>query len=207
MRKLVLAMMTTLNGRLDDPFAWVADVSDDLYTDIDRGYDSFDTILVGRVTYEEMVAYWPGAETEEGGSDINKSMAHKMNTYKKFVFSRDGEPKALSWNNAVQVIVQSDEDIVRFIDNLKAQPGGEIHLSGGASLAQTMIRLGLVDEFRFFVHPVISAGESWFNPIEDTRAMELISATTYQGGVVGLRYKPQPTEELARPEQFSDLLT
>ena len=67
MRKVVFAMMTTLNGRLDDQLVWVDIIGDDLYTEIDRAYDSFDTVLVGRVTYEEMFAYWPGAETEEGG--------------------------------------------------------------------------------------------------------------------------------------------
>ena len=46
MRKVVLAMMTTLNGRLDGPDAWVTGVSEDHYQEIDRGYGTFDTILV-----------------------------------------------------------------------------------------------------------------------------------------------------------------
>lgn len=37
-------------------------------------YATFDTVLVGRMTYKEMAAYWPAAETEEGGSAINKSL-------------------------------------------------------------------------------------------------------------------------------------
>jgi len=73
MRKLVLAMMTTLNGRLDDPLSWFVGIDDDLYGEIDRAYDAFDTVLVGRATYEEMFAYWPAAETEEVGSEINKA--------------------------------------------------------------------------------------------------------------------------------------
>jgi dihydrofolate reductase len=58
MRKVVMRMMTTLNGRLDDPDAWVTGVPDDLYAELDRLYETFDTILVGRTTYEEMFAYW-----------------------------------------------------------------------------------------------------------------------------------------------------
>jgi hypothetical protein len=54
---VVLAMNTTVNGRLDDPFAWFVGVAEDLYGEINRGYETFDTILVGRVTYEEMAAY------------------------------------------------------------------------------------------------------------------------------------------------------
>ena len=59
-------MMTTLNGRLDDPGAWVTGIPDDLYAELDRLYESFDTILVGRTTCAEMAEYWPGAETDGG---------------------------------------------------------------------------------------------------------------------------------------------
>lgn len=191
MRKVVLQMMTTLNGRLDDPDAWVSGISDDLYAEINRVYTTFDTVLVGQTTYEEMVAYWPGAETEEGGSEITKSMARKMNTYKKYVFSKGHEKKTLAWNNAEQVLAHSDDDIIKFINELKAQPGGDIHLAGGARLAQTIIRLGLVDEYHFFVYPVVSAGAAWFDKIEDKRDMDLLSATAYENGIVGLYYKPK----------------
>ena len=191
MRKVVLQMMTTLNGRLDDPDAWVPGISDDLYREIDRVYGTFDTILVGQTTYEEMFAYWPGAETEEGGSEINKSMARKMNSYKKFVFSNGAEKKALEWNNAEQVLAHSDKDIAKFINDLKAQAGGDIHLAGGARLAQSFIRLGLVDEYHFFVYPVVSVGAAWFDQIEYKRDMDLLSATPYENGVVGLYYRPK----------------
>lgn len=210
MSNVVLTMSTTMNGRLDDPFDWFVGIDEDIYAEIDRMYDSVDAILVGRVTYEEMVVYWPGAETAEGGTDIkeiNKSMARKMNSYKKFVFSRSGEKKTLEWNNAEQVIARSDEDVVQFVNGLKAQSGGDILLSGGAQLAQAMIRLGLVDEYRFFVHPVVSAGATWFDQIEDQRGMDLIRATTYDNGVVGLYYKPKSAFDTSSPESFSDYLS
>lgn len=190
MRKVVLQMITTLNGRIDDPYAWMNDISDDLYTEINRVYSTFDTILVGQTTYAEMFAYWPGADTEEGGSNINKSMARKMNSYKKFVFSTAAVKKTLEWHNAEQVLVHSDEEIIKFIAELKAQPGGDIHLSGGARLAQTFVRLGLVDEYHFFVYPVVSLGAAWFDQIEDKRGLDLLSAIAFENGVVGLYYRP-----------------
>ncbi|WP_457581904.1 hypothetical protein [Ensifer canadensis] len=52
-------MMTTLNGRLDDPLAWIGSVGDDQYRAIDRLYAPYDTVFVGRVTCEEMASYWP----------------------------------------------------------------------------------------------------------------------------------------------------
>jgi dihydrofolate reductase len=60
------------------------------------------------------------------------------------------------------VVVSSDDEIRSFVEDLKVQPGGDIHLSGGARFAQTLVRFGLVEEFRFFVFPVYSPGASWF---------------------------------------------
>ena len=189
MRKVVMGMMTTLNGRLDDPDAWVTGIPDDLYAELDRLYETFDTILVGRTTYEEMLAFWPGAETAEGGSASSRSMARKMNAYRKCVFTQADERPALEWNNAELVTAQGDQDVVSFVTDLKERSGADIHLSGGARLAQTLVRLGLVDRYHLVVHPVYSAGAQWFDGLGEQRAMELVSARTYSNGVVGLMYE------------------
>jgi dihydrofolate reductase len=189
LRKVVLAMMTTLNGRLDRPDAWVTGVSEDHYQEINRAYATFDTILVGRVTAEEMFEYWPGARGEEGASESHRGMAEKMHSYKKYVFTTDPDLR-LEWHNAEPVVVSSDDAIRLFVEDLKAQPGGDIHLSGGASLAQTLVRLGLVEEFRFFVFPVYSPGASWFGQLESQVTLELISSTAFESGAVAMYCKP-----------------
>jgi dihydrofolate reductase len=188
-RKVVLAMMTTLNGRLDEPDAWVTGLSEDHYQEIDRGYATFDTILVGRVTAAEMFEYWPGARDEPGASESHHRMAEKMHSYKKCVFTTDPDLR-LGWHNAEPVVVSSDDEIRSFVEDLKAQPGGDIHLSGGARLAQTFVRLGLVDEFRFFVFPVYSPGASWFGQLESQETLELISSTAFDSGAVAMYCKP-----------------
>lgn len=190
MRNVVLQMMTTLNGRLDDPDAWVVGMTDDLYAAIDRTYDAFDTILVGWPTYEEMVAYWPDAGNDQDGSTITRSIARKMNSYRKYVFADRTVRPAPAWTNAEYAPAHCDEDIVNFVNALKEQPGGDIHLAGGARLAASMIRLGLVDEYRFFVHPVASAGAAWFDQIDGVRPLEILSTTVYDNGVVGMYDRP-----------------
>jgi dihydrofolate reductase len=200
-------MMTTLNGRLDDPMAWVHSVSDDQYREIDRIYATFDTVLVGRTTYEEMAAYWPGALSEATGTETNRAMAHRMQTYRKLVFSRSGRRKPTEWNNAELVVVGSDDELAKYLGNLKAQAGGDIHLSGGASFAQSVISLDLVDECHLFVYPVVSPGASWFSQLPDKRELKLLSASTYENGVVRLHYVPRSLASKARPASFSDLLT
>lgn len=189
MRKIVLAMMTTLNGRLDDPDAWVTDVSPDHYQEIVRGYSTFDTVLVGRVTYEEMYEFWPTAGETEDAGESQRAMAEMMNSYQKYVVTT-GPAHELEWNNAEQATVTSDDDLRGLVGELKSRPGGDIHLSGGARLAQTMVRLGLVDEYRLFVFPVVSAGACWFDQLDGDTSLELLNATTFDSGAVGLRYRP-----------------
>lgn len=184
MRKVVLAMMTTLNGRLDDPDAWVTGVSDDHYGEIDRRYATFDTILVGRTTYEEMREYWPTAGDEPHASAPQRSMAQRMTDYRKCVLST-AEGLDLGWANAALVTVRGDDDIRAFIGDLKAQPGKDIHLSGGATLAQTVVRLGLVDEYRFFVYPVVSQGQCWFDQV-DGLALEPFGTAAFEDGATAL---------------------
>jgi dihydrofolate reductase len=188
-RKVVLAMMTTLNGRLDAPDEWVTGLSEDHYREINRGYATFDTILVGRVTAAEMFEYWPTAGDEEGAGESHKSMAEKMHSYKKFVFTRDPSLR-VEWNNAEPVVVSTDDEIRSFVEDLKAQPGQDIHLSGGAQLAQTIVRLGLVDEYRFFVFPTYSPGATWYGELETQLPLDLISSTAFESGAVALYCKP-----------------
>jgi dihydrofolate reductase len=206
-RKIVLQMMTTLNGRLDDPAAWVHGVSDDQYREIDRIYATFDTVLVGRTTYEEMAGYWPGALAEAAGTETNRAMARRMHDYRKLVFSRSGRRKPTPWNNTELVVAGSDDELAQYLANLKALSGGDIHLSGGASFAQSVIGLGLVDEFYFFVYPIVSPGAPWFEPLPDKRELKLLGASTYENGVVRLHYVPRALESRPRPASFTDLLT
>ncbi len=187
MRKVVLAMMTTLNGRLDAPDEWVTGLSEDHYREINRGYATFDTILAGRVTAEEMFEYWPTAGDEEGAGESHKSMAEKMHAYKKFVFTNN-PGLTLDWHNAEPVVVSTDDEIRSFVEDLKNRPGADIHLSGGARLAQTLVRLDLVDEYRFFVFPSYSPGATWYGALEAQKPLNLISSTAFESGAVALCY-------------------
>jgi dihydrofolate reductase len=205
-RKIVLQMMTTLNGRLDDPMAWVHQVGEDQFQQIDRIYATYDTVLVGRTTYEEMAAYWPGALAEGAGSETNRSMARRMNDYRKLVFSRSGRQTLTEWNNTEQVVAATDDELTAYLADLKEQPGGDIHLSGGASFAQSVVALGLVDEYHFFVYPVMSPGASWFSRLPDQLDLELRGTSTYENGVVWLHYLPRTPTDKARPESFTELL-
>jgi dihydrofolate reductase len=64
-------------------------------------------------------------------------------------------------------------------------------LTGGAGLVHSFIRLGLVDEYRLFAYPVVSAGKTWYDAFSDKQNLKLIQSTVYSCGVVGLFYRPE----------------
>lgn len=206
MRNIVLQMMTTLDGRLDDPLAWMGTVGEDQYRAIDRLYAAYDTVLVGRNTYEEMVGYWPGALDDDENGETNRVMARRMHAYRKVVFSRSDRQAISPWHNVERAIVPDDAALLRYLTELKEQPGGDIHLSGGASLAQTVIGLGLVDHYHFFVYPVVSPGDAWFARLREKNELRLTGSERYDNGVVGLHYETIRGTKSVRPKTFSDLI-
>jgi len=119
MREIVCQMMTSLNGRVDDPYAFVTGVSEDQYEDIDAAYAAYDTVVVGRTTYEEMAAYWPGALAEPAAPGPHARMAERMNRYRKVVLTRDPGFRP-AWANAEAALVGGDADLVALAAALKA---------------------------------------------------------------------------------------
>lgn len=208
MRKITLAMMTTLNGRLDAPDAWMDGLDDEQYSDILEAFELFDTVVVGRVTFEEMAAFWPGAETDQKGSATHRSMAHRMNTYRKYVLSSNRDVDTSIWTNAELVPIRGDEDVIAFARDLKSRPGANIHVAGGARVAQTFARLGLIDEYRLAVYPIVSPGVRLFDAVPDNRRMVLLGSRSYDNGVMRHDYAVaddrRPDE---RPRSFTEMIS
>lgn len=189
MRKLVLAMMTSLDGRLDKLEDWLANPTDEIDTEFERVYKTFDTVLIGHMAYHEMASYWPKAETDPNMSDTNKRLACKLNSYKKYVFSRQDDKTPLAWNNTELVNVPTDSDLITLINDLKAQEGKDIHVVGGAHFAQSLSGLGLVDEYQLYVFPVVSKGGiTWFEKIDTKKDLEFLKAIYFQNGAICLHY-------------------
>ena len=205
MRELVLQMMTTLNGRLDAPYAWVASVTEDQYEAIVAHYADYDTILVGHTTYDEMVAYWPSALESGEGSASNQRMAQHMHDYRKVVISRE-ERQLRPWNNTEQRTAADDTGFIGTINQLKGEEGKAILLSGGSSLARRAIALGLVDVFRFFVYPTVSAGPPWFDELDGLN-LDLVETNSFRNGVVELSYRLRPQVQRDEPSRFTELLS
>jgi dihydrofolate reductase len=192
-RRVVVATFLSLDGYMvgpDEDISWVQDrfdpqMQEDIAQDVDRLYDTW---VFGRVTYDVFAAYWPFAEPYGPGDDLNPSggkedprIIKALNDRPKVVFSTTlGEP---SWTGTRVVTGGVEEEVRR----LKAEPGGgAIGVQGSASIVQALAAADLVDEYRFYLHPVVVGGGTRLFP--DSRFarqdFRLTGLTRYDNGVI-----------------------
>jgi dihydrofolate reductase len=183
-RKLVYSMMVSLDGFIEDAnhtLEWVV-IDEELHTFANEEARDAGVFLYGRRLYENMAAYWPTADEDPSLPQFMLDFARIWKGKPKVVFSKT--LAEVDWNSRLV-----REGVGEEIAKLKAQPGG--HLSvGGASLAAACIELGLVDEYRLIVQPVLlGSGKPFFPPVREAISLKLIETRTFGSGVAYLRYE------------------
>jgi dihydrofolate reductase len=177
MRKVILGMNVSLDGYVatgDGRLDWAfANFDAELGASAIETLSQLDTGLLGRVNYEEQAAAWPNREGP---------MADIMNRMNKIVFSRTLEK--VEWVNSRLATGSPAEEIAQ----LKQQPGKHIGVAGGARLAQSLSKEGLIDEYRLTIHPeVLGSGMPLFAaPLQ----LKLVSSKPLGSGVVVAVYQP-----------------
>jgi dihydrofolate reductase len=150
-----------------------------------------DAMLLGRVTYEGLAAFWPN---QPGGTP----MVDYINAVRKYVVSGTLE-EPLGWNNSV--LIKANE-FAEEVAELKCQAGKDITIIGSGELVRSLLKEGLLDELAVMVHPVIlGSGKRLFEEGADKEALELVDSRTFGTGVVYLTYrlasaKPTKGDEL-----------
>ncbi|SFH97737.1 MULTISPECIES: dihydrofolate reductase family protein [unclassified Bacillus (in: firmicutes)] len=177
-RRIILDLAVTLDGFIEGENGEV----DWCIMDSEIGFIHFlnqiDTILYGRKSYDLWGQFTPGIED----TDTEKEIWELVHSKEKYVFSRTQkgtDSKAMFIN----------DNIFEEVNKLKNKPGKDIWLYGGASLITTFINLGLVDEFRLSVHPVIlGEGKPLFIDIKQRLNLKMVNTRTFSSGVVQLIY-------------------
>ena len=183
MRKLVYAMGVTLDGFISDgngSIDWSAP-SDELFRFHIEQARGTGMHLLGRRLYETMLV-WETPDQHPGAAADELEWATLWKALPKVVFSTTLE--SVEGNSRL-----AGGDPVAETARLKEEPGeGSIGV-GGAGLAATLVRAGLVDEYGVFVYPVVvGAGTPFFPPLDDRIVLDLVETRTFDNGVVFLRY-------------------
>ena len=174
-RKLKLYIAASLDGyiaRTDGSLDWLEGLPNP--NKIDYGYQAFyqsvDTVIMGRITYEEILGFgvdWP------------------YEACKTWVVSQNPKLETPTKDTA-----QITGNFKQHIDDLKKQPGKDIWLVGGGRLVTTFLNADLVDEMILFITPVIlGEGIALFPGQPKEKSFELAGVQSYETGMVGLTYK------------------
>lgn len=189
MKKLVVENKVTLDGVFDKQAEWQMQFWEDPEEMVRYSKDhisEFDTLLLGRVTYQGLSAVWPSMTDDVGYADW-------INSIPKHVVSTTLDEDDLSWN--AQLIT---ENVVDEIAALKQQSGEDILLVGSGDLLQTLMEYSLIDEYRIWVHPVVhGSGTQLFTDENKPTGLALVEMETTSSGVVILQYQPATIEEEA----------
>ena len=188
MRKLILEEWVSLDGFVADrkgklDFFTNLTPEQNTYSDQDQLHflETVDTILLGRKTYELFVDFWPKATTDQ------EAIADKLNGTKKLVFSNT--LKTAPWGRwpAAEII---RGDAVAAIKELKLMPGKNMVLWGSISLAQSLMKENLVDEYHIQLCPVLTGGgRSLFTGEVNSQNLKLVELRQYNTGTVFLNYE------------------
>jgi|SRR5437762_841611 len=184
MRNVIFAINTTLDGCVDHTRQVADDETHEYFTDLLR---EVDLGVFGRITYQLMVPYWPDIAKSQSKTKAENEFAQAFDSINKIVFSRSLESAEDKNTRIVRSNLQ--DEIVR----LKHEQGKNI-LVGGVSIPSQLIELGLVDEFRFVVQPIVAGeGRRLLEGVSlpERLQLKLVESKIFKSGCVALRYLKQ----------------
>jgi dihydrofolate reductase len=184
MRNLIYAINVTLDGCCDHTKVIADEKLLEHYTQLLR---ETGLLVYGRKTYQLMVPYWPNVAKDPSETRTSIEFAKAFDSLDKVVFSRTLDDAADGSTRIARGNLR--DEILR----LKQEPGKDI-LAGGVSLPSQLIELGLVDEFRFVVAPVLAGeGRRLMEGISlpEKLRLRLVESKPFQSGCVALRYVNQ----------------
>jgi dihydrofolate reductase len=185
MRKLFLQINMSLDGFIEDPSGEIDwHFADDEFEEfINETLRSIGAMVFGRVAYEKLAQYWPTAASNPEASERHIEAARLMNELPKYVVSHHLE--RTEWENSHIV----SGDVAAEIGELKRQPGKDIALFAGAGVGTSFARLGLIDEYRIILNPVLlEAGTPLFNGGYEKTNLRLRETRPFGSGALVLTY-------------------
>jgi len=183
MRNVIFAINITLDGCCDHTKTIADEEMLEHYTQLLRDVD---LLVFGRKTYQLMVPYWPDIAKSQSETKAENEFARTFDSINKVVFSQS---LGSAEGNTRIVRTQPQDEIVR----LKQEQGQNI-LIGGVTVPSQLIELGLVDEYRFVVQPIIAGeGRRLLEGVslQERLQLKLAESKIFQSGCVALRFLKQ----------------
>ena len=184
MRNVIFAINITLDGCCDHTKQMADEETHEYFTHLMRDVD---LLAFGRKTYQLMVPYWPEIAKNQSETKAVNEFARTFDSINKIVFSRSLDSAEDKNTRIVRTNLQ--DEIVR----LKQEQGKNI-LVGGVSIPSQLMELGLVDEYRFVVQPILAGeGRRLLESVSlpEKLQLKLVESKPFKSGCVALRYLKQ----------------
>ena len=184
MRSLIFAINITVDGCVDHTKQFVDQETLEYFTHLTR---EADLQVFGRKTYQLMVPYWPEVLKNQSQTKADIEFARAFDSISKVVFSRSLDSAA---DTKTRIVRTNLPDEIR---KLKQEQGKAI-LTGGVNIPSQLIELGLVDEYRFVVSPIVAGpGRRLFESVNlpTKLQLKLVDSKFFRSGCVALRYLKQ----------------
>ena len=189
MRKIISFMHISLDGFVAGPngeMDWIK-VDEEIFEYVGKRIGEGDTALYGRVTYQMMEGYWPGAGDKPGANRHDIEHSKWYSKVHKLVLS-----KTLKGAGLTNTTIISDK-LSDKINEIKQQAGKEILLFGSPTATHSLMQLNLIDGYWLFVNPIIlGRGIPLFADIKDKIKLKLLSTRQFTCGVTELNYTVDP---------------
>jgi dihydrofolate reductase len=175
MRKVVVYELLSLDGVADDPDQVITDWDEAMDANLAAVITGQDAVILGRHSYDEWAAFWPGSEIQPFAAFINGVA--------KYVAT--STPLDPPWADATAI----DGGLVDFVRDLKRRPGGDIGVHASISVAQTLLASDVVDELKLVIAPRIAGrGRRLLDGVPSIR-LEAIRSTTSPTGHLLVDYR------------------
>ncbi len=189
MRKFKLQTQTTVDGYMAGPngeMDWMTlPWTDDMNAYVDALTESVDRIVLGRNLAEGFIPAWASRSEGDPEGEDRESIDWMNNTPKVVISNTLTESP---WENTVI----AGGDLAETVNQLKAQPGGDLIAYGGGTLVSDLIAKGLLDELHLFVNPTaIGAGMPVFPNLGAHQQLRLIAAQPFDCGITALHFDPK----------------
>ena len=185
MRNVIFSINITLDGCCDHTKQFADDETHEYFTDLLR---EVDLLVYGRKTYELMVPFWPEVAKSQSMTKASNEFAKAFDSVDRIIVFSKSLERAEGKNTTIVRTNLKDE-----ILKLKQEPGKDI-LVGGVDLPSQLMELGLIDEYRFVVQPlIVGAGRRLLDgtSLPERLQLNLVETKIFKSGSVALRYLKQ----------------
>jgi dihydrofolate reductase len=173
-RRVVVYELLSLDGVAEAPetfFGW----DDALDAGLAEAIATQDDVVLGRRTWDEWVAFWPGSDLAPFASFINRVPIHVATS----------RPLHAEWRGSAVI----DGDAVAFVRTLREGDGGDIGVHGSLSIVQALLAAGLVDELRLVIGPMLAPGGRRLLDGVPALQLELLHTERTPGGYLVADYR------------------